>query len=561
MSARSTGWCRPARTWTTDRPRIELVPDAQSGGDLPGGCAGASRRSWSRTTRATCSCGRSRAVPRPPCRSTSWSWTTARPMDRSKRCGPPSPQPRSSRPATNLGFAAAVNLGAAETPGADILLVNPDARLAPTAVAELLACAAARPDLGVYGASVLLEDGSTDPGFAKQLPTPWSLFCFATGLSTIARGSRTFDPESLASRPPTEVTSVGMVSGCVVLISAPAWQRLGGFDERFFMYAEDADLSFRAREAGFDPVVVPAAVAHHVSGGTSTSARRQVLMLAGRTTYIRTHWSPAARTIGLGLLGAGVGLRALGSTLLGARRGQGERNRWVHAWRERASWWAGYAPSRRRSPLVPAAEVPTGDAHDSGAIGPSPVRHQPVRHQPVRHQPVRQGRKGSHEDRRVRPRLRGFGHRGVPRIRGTRGGRGRRRHHQDDGDQRRREPGHRAGHRRADRRGGGERPLAATTNAEEALEGRRAVARLRRHPIAGERQPRDRLRHGGGRADRRMARRSGHVPHRGVPLHPAPGHRRLRADPGPPPGQRARARRRLRRRGLPRVPPGGHGGT
>lgn len=248
----------------------------------------------------------------------------------------------------NLGFAVAVNRGAALAPGDDLLLVNPDAVLDPSTAEHLAAAAAAEPDRGLYGALIELEDGTIDPGYAKTLPTIWSLCCFATGLSSVARGSRWFDPESITKRVPSEIESVGMVSGCVVLVSAGAWKDLGGFDESYFMYAEDADLCARARALGYDPVVVPDAVARHVSGGTAaTGATRQKLLLAGRATYLRRHWSPARARVGLVLLATGVGLRALVSTLsrrLPARNRRAN-DRWSAAWRSRSDWWSGYTQS------------------------------------------------------------------------------------------------------------------------------------------------------------------------------------------------------------------------
>ncbi len=258
----------------------------------------------------------------------------------------------------NLGFAAATNLGAAAAPlDDDILLVNPDAVLDPDAVEHLSTAAAAEPWRGIYGALVLLEDGSVDPGYAKQLPTLRSLFCFATGLSSLGRGSRLLDPESLIRRVPTGTTSVGMVSGCVVLISAEAWHALRGFDERYFLYAEDADLSSRARSGGFSPSVVPMARAHHVSGGTAaTSAIRQQLMLCGRVTYLRHHWPPGRARAGVVLLTLGVGLRALASGALALARRQAVEGRWVESFRQRDRWRDGYLGAGPPPWLAEAAE-------------------------------------------------------------------------------------------------------------------------------------------------------------------------------------------------------------
>ena len=69
-------------------------------------------------------------------------------------------------------------------------------------------------------------------------------------LSTAFRGSRLFDPESLGGWQRDTVREVGIVTGCLLLVPRALWQELGGFDTRFFMYGEDADLGMRARALG-----------------------------------------------------------------------------------------------------------------------------------------------------------------------------------------------------------------------------------------------------------------------------------------------------------------------
>lgn len=237
----------------------------------------------------------------------------------------------------NLGFGGAVNLGAAAVPGSNIVLLNPDARVRPGAIQRLIGVLDASSGPVLLGGMVRLPDGRIDPGFAKQLPSVWSLICFATGMSTLLRDSRWLNPESLVGMEMNGPTGVGMVSGCFALVSADAWQELGGFDESYFMYAEDADLSIRASRMGIIPTVVPDAEVIHESGATSPSGKREILKLHGRSTYLRTHWSRPRRTIGLLLLQMGVGLRALVDTM---RREAASS--WRQAWRARARWRRGY---------------------------------------------------------------------------------------------------------------------------------------------------------------------------------------------------------------------------
>ncbi len=253
----------------------------------------------------------------------------------------------------NLGFARAVNLGAAAVPGDHVLLLNPDAVLLPGALEALVTFAEEHPDHGLYGGRVLEEDGSTDPSSCWGDMTVRSLLCFATGLSTAFPRNPVLDPESLGRWQRDDVREVPVVTGCLLLVRRDAWEALGGMDETYWLYGEDADFSLRARQHGLRPVVVPDARIRHVKGASSPGGTKMSLVLAGRATLIRRRWRPAARAAGLGLLTAGVGLRAL---LTRAARRQNPT--WPAAWETRALWRRGY----------PGAMALVGSP-DPGAVG------------------------------------------------------------------------------------------------------------------------------------------------------------------------------------------------
>jgi GT2 family glycosyltransferase len=248
------------------------------------------------------------------------------------------PEVRLVELAENVGFAAGVNRAAREATGEFLLLLNPDSVVHEGAVDRLTLFAREHPEHGLYGGRTLWPDGSVCPGSCWGRPTLWSLFCFATLLSTAFRGSRLFDPESLGGWERDCVREVDIVTGCLLLAPRAVWNDLGGFDTRFFMYGEDADLSLRAARAGLRPVVVPDAVTtHEVGVSSSTRADKLVLLYTGKATLIRKHWPPGKRELGLGLLWLGVGLRAL------LDRAAGAGTSWRPVWGERRSWLQGYA--------------------------------------------------------------------------------------------------------------------------------------------------------------------------------------------------------------------------
>lgn len=171
-------------------------------------------------------------------------------------------------PGGNLGFATGVNLGISRTsPGADVLLVNPDAVVDSTTLTELSSrlgerVAAVAPRLvGLDGAPQRVRWPFPSPGRA------WRQALLG------GDGGSSED---------------GFLVGAVLLLSRKALDEVGPFDERYFLYAEETDWQRRARLAGWDLVLCQEATAQHVGGGTSRDeSRRAALFHAGTETYLR----------------------------------------------------------------------------------------------------------------------------------------------------------------------------------------------------------------------------------------------------------------------------------
>ncbi len=239
----------------------------------------------------------------------------------------------------NVGFARGVNLAGEQAQGEFLLLLNPDTAVHDGAIQRLVAFARAHPEHGIYGGRTLRPEGGVDPSSCWGRPTLWSLVCFASGATAVAKRSRWLDPESLGRWDRDSVREVDIVTGCLCLVPSELWKRLGGFDERYFMYGEDTDLCLRAAEQGYRPVITPEATVMHVVGAASaTRGDKRVMVMRGRATLVRRHFGPLASRLALGLLVAGVGLRAV----LSGTGGRGEAESWRVAWRERGRWLAGY---------------------------------------------------------------------------------------------------------------------------------------------------------------------------------------------------------------------------
>ncbi|MEO7571635.1 MAG: glycosyltransferase family 2 protein [Acidimicrobiales bacterium] len=152
------------------------------------------------------------------------------------------------RPAENLGFAGGCNAGADVASGNVLALVNPDAIAHPDALA-VLAEGAARPGVGLVTASVRLADRPT------LLNSAGNEIHFG-GLSW----SGHFEEQAADHECERDVLAA---SGAAMAIRLDLWRELDGFDDRFFAYYEDADLSLRCWLRGLRVVYLPAAVVEH----------------------------------------------------------------------------------------------------------------------------------------------------------------------------------------------------------------------------------------------------------------------------------------------------------
>lgn len=256
------------------------------------------------------------------------------------------PQVELIRSSENLGFARANNVVAARATTEWLLLLNPDTECHEGAVDNLMDYARAHPEGGIYGGRTVFPDGSLNIGSCWARMTPWSVFCSATGLTAAFPNSPLFHPEAMPDWRRDTVREVDIVVGCFFLIRRELWDRMGGFDLRYFMYGEEADLCARVRKAGFRPVITPEAQIMHIVGAASDSpARKRIPLTKARVTLIRDHWPAWQVPLGVGMIWAGVGARVLAAKLAALAGGEKTRTRsrmWSEIWGRRHDWLKGY---------------------------------------------------------------------------------------------------------------------------------------------------------------------------------------------------------------------------
>lgn len=182
--------------------------------------------------------------------------------------------------ARNLGFAAGNNLAARHAQGRHLLLLNPDALPEPGALRRGLELMDRHPRVGLAGGELRGADGSRQPS-ARMFPTLRDEFFTLSGLAARHPGSRLFARLDRRWADPDMPAQVDWIPGAFVFIPAAVWARLGGFDERFFMYYEEVDLCRRLRDAGLQVHYWPELKAMHIGGASARTVAHARVSRAG----------------------------------------------------------------------------------------------------------------------------------------------------------------------------------------------------------------------------------------------------------------------------------------
>lgn len=164
----------------------------------------------------------------------------------------------------NLGFGAGVNVGVRATAAPIVALVNPDVDLAPSTLETLASVVASHDDVGVVGPQQWFPDGTWQRS-SGSIPGMYEAVARLLGVAKAQdrlteKRSRRVDQGTLLD--------VGYVDGAVMVVRRSVFEDVGGFDEDFFLYAEEADLCARINDGGLRIVLDQRANATHVRGAS-----------------------------------------------------------------------------------------------------------------------------------------------------------------------------------------------------------------------------------------------------------------------------------------------------
>jgi N-acetylglucosaminyl-diphospho-decaprenol L-rhamnosyltransferase len=226
---------------------------------------------------------------------------------------------------SNDGLAAGWNRGIAETGCEHVLVLNADAWLVEDALSRLVAAADRHPRAAAVGPKLLNPDGSLQRS-VRGFPTTWRLATEYLYLRKLAPRSRSLNAFYGAGFDHESERAVEWVMGACFLLRRNAYDEVGPFDERFFLFSEEVDWMRRATDRGWSVVFTPEARCVHVSGAAH-GGRLYRENVRGHLRYLSLHGRPGEAERARKMLRASLAVRG--------RIHRGERARF---YRDAAAW-------------------------------------------------------------------------------------------------------------------------------------------------------------------------------------------------------------------------------
>ncbi|MFT4533334.1 MAG: GT2 family glycosyltransferase [Saprospiraceae bacterium] len=212
----------------------------------------------------------------------------------------------------NVGFSTANNQAIRLAKGDYVLILNPDTVLQEDTLQICYDYMIKNQDVGAVGVKMIDGAGNFLPESKRDLPTVWNSLAKLSGLAGIFPQSRMFNGYALGHLDKDKIHSVKVLCGAFMFVSKLAIDKVGMFDERFFMYGEDIDWSRRIIEGGFEIHYVPNTTIIHFKGESTKKASLNYVktFYGAMGLYVEKHYSGGVGKWFSRFLKLGIGLRA-----------------------------------------------------------------------------------------------------------------------------------------------------------------------------------------------------------------------------------------------------------
>ncbi|NCX95606.1 MAG: glycosyltransferase [Chitinophagia bacterium] len=214
----------------------------------------------------------------------------------------------------NAGFSKANNQGVAIATGKYILFLNPDTVMPEDFFDKTIAYMESHPKAGALGPRLIDGKGIFAPDAKKGFPTlPVALFK-TTGINKLFPRSAYFNRYYAVHIKEHEVAEVEVLSGCCMLVRKDVIDKIGGaFDEDYFMYCEDVDLSYRINKAGYQNIYYPEVNLIHYKGESTRKMTLTYIRIFNEAliTFVKKHYSQKDAQLFIFIIKIGIAVRAL----------------------------------------------------------------------------------------------------------------------------------------------------------------------------------------------------------------------------------------------------------
>ncbi|MES2703017.1 MAG: glycosyltransferase [Bacteroidota bacterium] len=218
----------------------------------------------------------------------------------------------------NKGFSKANNQGVAISKGEYILFLNPDTVMPEDFLRKSIAYLDAHPEAGALGPRLIDGKGQFAPDAKKSFPSLSVALFKTTGINKLFPRSPYFNKYYAVHVGERETAEVDVLSGCCMLIRKKAMDEAGGpFDEDYFMYCEDVDLSYRIQKAGYKNIYYPEVDLIHYKGESTRKMTLSYVRIFNEAlvTFVKKHYSAKDARLFVFFINAGIVLRAVLGTV------------------------------------------------------------------------------------------------------------------------------------------------------------------------------------------------------------------------------------------------------
>jgi GT2 family glycosyltransferase len=212
----------------------------------------------------------------------------------------------------NTGFAVACNQGLAIAGGEAILFLNPDTLLAEGSLRTSLRFLNDHPEAGALGVRMIDGTGAFLKESKRSFPAPMTALYKLFGLSLLFPHSRVFGRYHLGHLPEHTDHEVDVLAGAYMLIRKSVLNAVGSFDESFFMYGEDVDLSYRIQAAGHKNFYLAGTTIIHFKGESTKRGSLNYVRLfySAMNKFVRKHYGGAEAGVFRAAIQVAIGIRA-----------------------------------------------------------------------------------------------------------------------------------------------------------------------------------------------------------------------------------------------------------